>query len=224
METILNLEPILRFLEELNQHNYKAWFDQNRAAYETPRDTFEQFVDTLIDELRDSDHLQGLSARDCIFRINRDIRFTKDKSPYKTNLSATIAPGGRKSTRLGYYVSIAPHGQSLAAGGLHMPTSEQLARFRQAIDRDAATFKEITQGSAFMQTFGALEGEKLKTAPQGYDREHPDIELLKLKQITVVHNFTDNEVVGRAFPGQVVSVCRAMKPFLDNLNAILDLA
>lgn len=222
METILNLEPILRFLEDLSQHNNKAWFDQNRPAYETARDTFERFVSDLIDELKAFDNLQGVSARDCIFRINRDLRFSKDKTPYKTNLSASIAPGGRKSARLGYYVSIAPQGQSLVAGGLHMPTTQQLTRFRHAIDRDAAAFKEIIQAEDFMEAFGAVQGERLKTAPQGYDRAHPDIELLQLKQATVLHYFTDNEVIGRAFLGQVVSVCRAMKPFVDYLNDIME--
>ena len=97
-----NLHPILTFLDELSQHNQKAWFDMNRAAYQEARDTFESLIDTLIDELRASDQLQDLSAKECIARIHRDIRFSKDKSPYNTNFSAMIAPGGRKSTQQGY--------------------------------------------------------------------------------------------------------------------------
>jgi uncharacterized protein (TIGR02453 family) len=221
METSLNLKPILTFLDGLRSHNDKAWFDQNRPAYEDKRKTFEQFIDHLIDEFRDSDHLQGLSSKDCIFRINRDVRFSKDKSPYKTNFAAVIGPGGRKETHQGYYISIEPQGRSMAAGGLYMPNPEQLTRFRQAIDRNAAGFKKITRAQAFIEYFGAVEGERLKTAPQGYDRAHPEIELLQLKQVTVVHHFTDKEIVARDFHTQVVTVFRAMKPFLNYIDDIL---
>ncbi len=221
METAINLGPTLSFLDNLSKHNNKAWFDKNRPAYEDARDMFERFISYLIDELRASDHLQGLLARDCIARINRDIRFAKDKSPYKTNLWATIAPGGRKATRLGYHISVGPQRQSLVAGGLYMPTPEQLTRFRQAINKDAAGLKMITRAQAFVEYFGRIEGEKLKTAPQGYNRAHPEIELLQLKQVTVVHYFSDDEVLAHDLPKQVVTVCRAMKPFLDYLNGVL---
>jgi uncharacterized protein (TIGR02453 family) len=102
-----------------------------------------------------------------------------------------------------------------------MPTPEQLARFREAIDKQAEGFKKLTRAKAFVEAFGAIEGERLKTAPQGYDREHPEIELLQLRQVVVVHHFSDSEVLAHDFPGQVVAVCRAMKPFLDYLNGIL---
>src|SRR5262245_37950215 len=142
METTINLRPVLGFLDDLSRHNNKAWFDKNRPTYEAARETFERFINQLIDELRASDHLQGLSAKECVSRINRDIRFSKDKSPYKTNLSAMIAPGGRKATRLGYHIALGPQ-HSLVAGGLYMPTPEQLTRFRQAIDKNAARFKKL---------------------------------------------------------------------------------
>lgn len=215
-----NLGLILRFLDELRQNNHKIWFDQHRPDYAAARGAFEQLIDELIDEFRVSDHLQGLTARDCIARIYRDIRFTKDKSPYKTNLAAVIAPGGWRSSYLGYYLSIAPHGQSMVAGGWYLPTSEQLNRFRQVIDEEAGTFKRITGTPDFLQAFGVVEGERLKTAPKGYDRTHPEIALLQLKQITAVHHFSDQEVVAQDFPVQVVRMCRTMKPFLTYLNSI----
>jgi uncharacterized protein (TIGR02453 family) len=221
MTATFNLLPVLKFLDDLSHHNNKLWFDKHRAAYEEARDTFEGFIDYLIDALRASDHLQSLSAKECVMRINRDIRFSKDKSPYKTNLGATIAPGGRKSTQLGYHVSLSPQGQSLIAGGLYMPSPEQLSRFRQAVDREAAGLKKITRAKAFVEQFGKIEGEKLKTAPQGYDRAHPDLDLLQLKQVTVVHRFSDQEVLARDFPGQALRICQAMKPFLNYLNGVL---
>lgn len=220
MQADNNLRLTLRFLDELNQNNNKIWFDQHRSDYEAARTTFEQLIDELIDEFRVSDHLLGLTARECVARIYRDIRFTKDKSPYKTNLAAVIAPGGWRSTHLGYYISIAPHGQSIVAGGLYLPTPDQLNRFRQVIGEDAGPFKSTTDSPDFLQAFGTVQGERLKTAPKGYEKNHPEIALLQLKQITAIHHFTDQEVLAHDFPAQAARMCRAMKPFLAYLSRI----
>jgi uncharacterized protein (TIGR02453 family) len=216
-----DLSPVLSFLDDLGKHNNKTWFDEHRATYEEARAIFERFVDGLIDELRTSDHLQGLSAKDCVTRINRDIRFSKDKSPYKTSMGAAIAPGGRKSSQLGYHIYVAPRGHSVVAGGLYMPDAKQLTRFRRAIDRDPDEFKRITNAKVFVEQLGQIGGEKLATAPQGYSRTHPEIELLRLKQVTVARHFADKEVSSPDFTSQVLKACKAMKPFLDYLNHIL---
>ena len=221
MQTTFNFLPILDFLDNLSQNNVKAWFDTHRADYESARDIFSQFVDYLIDEFRTTDNLQGLSARDCITRIYRDIRFSRDKSPYHTNFSAIIGPGGKKSPEQGYYVSIQPHGQTMIAGGLFMPSPEQLDRFRQAIDQDAAEFKEITGHPTFVEQFGKIEGERLKTAPKGYDRAHPEVNLLRLKQVTALHHFSDQTVLAGDFPEKAVIVCKVMEPFLNYLDEVL---
>ncbi len=221
MNPTFNFSPVLNFLDELGRHNARDWFEKNRPVYESARQTFDAFIDHLIDTFRSSDNLLGLTAKECVTRIYRDIRFSKDKTPYNTSLSAIIAPGGKKSTHQGYYISLAPHGQTLVAGGLHMPAPEQLARFRQAIARDAAAFKSVTGNRTFIQNFGKISGERLKTAPKGYDRNHPDIDLLQLKEVTVLHYFPDQEVLSPGFPEQVVTVFRAMKPFLDYLNDVL---
>ncbi len=154
-------------------------------------------------------------------RINRDVRFSRDKSPYKTNLGALVAPGGWRATAQGYYISLQPHGQSMAAGGLYDPTPQQLDRFRQAIDRDAAGFRQITQTPDFVDVFAAVEGVRLKTAPKGYDRDHPAIDLLQLKQILVMRRFADQEVLAPDFAGRVVAACWAMRPFLKYLDGAL---
>ncbi len=221
MDTI-NLEPVLSFLADLSQHNNKPWFEEHRPAYEKARVTYESFTNLLIDEFRVPDGLGNLSAKDCVSRIYRDIRFSIDKSPYKTNWWAVIAPGGKKSTRMGYYVSLQPGGQSIVAGGIYDPTTQQLYRFRQAMDEDATEFKQIAHARDFVDYFGGVEGEKLKTAPQGYDRSHPEIELLKLKQIIAVRYFQDQEVLAEDFPVKVIAGCRAMRPFLDYLDDILE--
>ena len=120
----------------------------------------------------------------------------------------------------GYYISIEPRGLSLIAGGWYMPEGAQLAKFRKAIDRDASGLKKIMRAKAFVQHFGTLEGEKLKTAPQGYDREHPEIELLRLKQITVMEHLSDEAVLAPDFPRRTVAACRAMRPFLNYLAGL----
>lgn len=221
MTTEFGLRACLDFLADLSQHNNKAWFDAHRADYESARGGFETLVDYLIDELRATDQLQGLTAKDCLYRINRDIRFSKDKTPYKSNFAATIAPGGRKSSRMGYHLSIGPGGNSLVAGGLWMPEAAPLNKFRQAIDHDAAAFKKITRAKAFVEQFGQIAGERLKTAPKGYERDHPEIDLLQYKQVTVIRRYPDKVVVGRDFPAQVLRACRAMRPFLGYLNDVV---
>ena len=221
MSTI-NLAATLQFLNDLRDHNNKAWFDQNRTHYEQAKTSFEQFVTLLIAELSASDDMTEVAAKDCIFRINRDVRFSKDKSPYKTSMGANIAPGGKKSNKLGYYLHLEPHGASMAAGGLYMPTGEQLGKFRQAIDRKPEVFKAIIATPAFVHAFGTVAGDKLVTAPQGYSRTHPEIDLLQLKQVIVMRHFTDEEVAASDFSTQVLDVFRAMKPFLDYLNRIIE--
>jgi uncharacterized protein (TIGR02453 family) len=222
MPSPLNLGSIQSFLSELSLNNNKIWFDDHRPVYNAARETFEKFINGLIDEFRVPDNLQDLTARECMTRIYRDIRFSKNKTPYKTNMAAMIAPGGWKAPMLGYYISIEPKNQSIAAGGLYNPTPEQLNRFRQVIEWDASAFKKLLQGKEFIENFHEIEGDRLKTAPKGYERTHPEIELLQLKQLFVVHHFTDDEVLANNFSEKVVKVCRAMKPFLTYLNEIVN--
>jgi len=216
-----DLKPILDFLGDLKEHNNKAWFEEHRAAYDTARTHFENFVDQLIGEYGRLEDLGGITAKDCVMRIYRDTRFSKDKSPYKTSMGATIAPGGKKSASLGYHLHLQPHNETLIAGGLYMPTPEQLASFRRAIDQDAAPFKAILDNKEFRKYFGMLEGEKVKTVPQGYTRDHPDIELLRFKQVVVVHHLSDEMVLSPKFNTHVIKTFTAMKPFLGYLNTIL---
>lgn len=219
MAEILELQPVLTFLGELSRNNNKPWFEAHRGDYEQARSAYEALIERLIDELRQSDRLENLKAKDCVRRIYRDIRFSKDKSPYKTYMGAHIAPGGRKSTRLGYHLMLSP-GHTMLAGGLYAPSSAQLSRFRQAIDRDSRQYKALTGKPAFKRTFGEIEGEGLKTAPRGYAKDHPEIEILRRKQILVTQIFEDHEVTASDFVRRVVQSCGVMKPFLDYLTEV----
>ncbi len=216
-----NLKPILTFLSELERNNNKPWFERNRASYDEARQLFEELVIALIVEIGKFEDLAGLMPKDCIFRINRDLRFSKDKSPYKTAMSAVIGPGGKKHTGLPYYVHLEPRGRSMLGGGHYMPTPAQLAKWREAVDEDAARLNKIIRHKNFVSTFGSLEGDKLKSAPKGYSPDHPEIELLRLKQMLVTRRLTDKEVLSPGFVKETAKVFKTMKPFLDYLNQSL---
>jgi uncharacterized protein (TIGR02453 family) len=210
----------LRFLSKLKKNNNKAWFDANKDQYEASMAQFEVLVGRLIEGMSGVEDLEGLAPRDCIMRIYRDVRFSKDKSPYKTGLGAGIAPGGRKSGHMGYHLHLAPGGETMVASGLWDPTPEQLARFRDAIVKDASDFRKILRAAAFKRHFKDLYGEVLKTAPKGYPADHPEIELLRRKQVCVTESFTDDVVASARFPALAVESMKAMKPFVDYLNRL----
>lgn len=218
MGNAVNLKPVLDFLVQLQDNNDRDWFEQNRAVYQTAKEQFEQFVDEVIAEFRAIEDLGNLTPKDCVMRIYRDVRFSKDKSPYRTHMAASIAAGGKKSSRMPYYLHIAPHDQSFLAGGLYMPTAAQLTRFRETIDHDAKPFKTLLNHKTFKQLFGELSGEKLKTAPQGYPRDHKEIQLLRLKQVIATHPLSDEAVLAATFPTQIIETFSGLKPLLDYLN------
>ncbi|HEX7555351.1 MAG TPA: DUF2461 domain-containing protein, partial [Leptolinea sp.] len=157
--------------------------------------------------------------KDCIFRLNRDLRFTKDKTPYKPYMSAYIAPGGKKSRRLGYYVHLEP-GNSMLAGGLYDPDPQQLNAWRESVDHDPSLIRKIIAGDQFIQYFGQISGDRLKTIPRGYSKDHPDADLLQLKSITVVRKITDAQVTTKNFFEDSLDTFKAMKPFLEYLETL----
>jgi uncharacterized protein (TIGR02453 family) len=170
-------------------------------------------VDILIQKTTEFDKsIKGLEAKKCIFRINRDIRFSKDKTPYKSNFGASISPGGKKSFDPGYYIHIEP-GKSFLAGGMWMPPASQLGAIRQEIDYNTKEFKKIISNKDFVKYFGGLDQEgKLQSAPKGYAKDHPSIELLKLKSYIVVHNLKDNEIFSKDLFRNCVSVFKSLYP------------
>ncbi len=219
MAAAARLKPTLDFLAKLRDNNNKPWFQAHHAEYEAARLAFEGFVDDFIQEFRAHEDFENLKAKDCVFRIYRDVRFSKDKSPYKPNMGASIALGGKHSVRAPYYIHVEPAGHSFLAGGAYMPTPDQLAAIRRAIDRDPAKLKAVLTGKPFKKYFGALDGEQLKTPPRGYAADHPDIELLKYKQFITLHHLTDKEVLSPQLMKHTVDVFAALKPLLDWLNA-----
>jgi uncharacterized protein (TIGR02453 family) len=218
MATPPRLQPTLDFLRTLQSHNNKPWFQAHRADYETARQAFEDFVDDFIQEFRSIEDFENLSAKDCVFRIYRDVRFAKDKSPYKPNMGASIALGGKHSLRAPYYIHVEPPNKSFLAGGAYMPTPDQLTAIRRAIERDPVGLKAAIGSKQFKKHFGSLTGEQLKTPPRGYPADHPEIELLKYKQFITGHALTDKDVLSPRLLQHAVEVFTALKPLLDWLN------
>jgi uncharacterized protein (TIGR02453 family) len=216
------MNTTLNFLKQLSKNNSKEWFDVNRKTYETCKSEFEEIVKSVIDKSCSFDaHLAGLEAKKCLFRINKDVRFSKDKSPYKLNMGASINPGGKKSMIPGYYIHLEP-GKSFLAGGCYQPLPETLAAIRQEIDYNSAEFKKIISTKDFKTYFKELSPEdKLKTAPKGYEKTHPDISLLQHRHFIVIHHLSDDMVLNKNFATYASKIFKVMYPlnlFLRNCS------
>ncbi len=212
----------LPFLKELSANNTREWFDDNRERYKNIRKQFSDFISILIHRLNELDPAIGMpEAKDCIFRINRDVRFSPDKSPYKTNIGAYIANGGRRTFNPGYYVHLHP-GECFAAGGMYIPPAPALKAIREEIMYDPATFRNLIQNPEFKSAFGEFTGEKLKTAPQGYDKNDPDIDLIRYKSYTVYKEIPDRDVTGSDYLDSLMSIFNKVKPLNDFLNRAID--
>lgn len=207
------------FLRQLKNNNHKEWFDANRLLYQKIKAEFETLVDLLIREICTFDSaIYGITARDSIFRINRDIRFSSNKMPYKTNLGAFIAKGGRKGIHAGYYIHVEPENCFLA-GGIYMPSAPMLKAIRTAILDNAQEFLEIVQTRDFIDNFGySLGTEKLRNLPKGFPADFPYADYLKYKSYTVLKEESDETYQQASFMNEAISVFKAMKPFNDFLN------
>jgi uncharacterized protein (TIGR02453 family) len=207
-----------RFLEGLTRHNDREWFAANKGRYLLSYDNFALFVQQLLHEVsRFDDSVAGLDAADAVFRIYRDIRFSKDKSPYKTHFAAALSGRKNESASAGYYVLLAP-GKSFLAGGVHMPEPRELAKIREAISLRGKEFLKIISGRKFRECF-VLEGEKLVRVPQGFDKQDPMAEYLKYKDLTIIHPLSDKDVFSGTFVPLCAGIIKAMVPFNAFLNS-----
>ena len=208
----------LEFMRELVQNNNRDWFQENRSRYDAAKAELVGVTERVLAELSPFEPLANTSPKDCIFRINRDIRFSKDKAPYKSNLAFAIGPGGRHSGRIDYYVHIQPNNQSFLGAGMWQPTTANLAKFRQEVDYNAQELKDIIEAPEFKAYFPEAHGETLKVMPKGYSADHPEIELLRRKELFFMHRYTDKDVLKPNFVDEIVKGCRIIKPYCDLLN------
>ncbi len=214
------MEKTIAFLKRLKMNNNKEWFDSNKNQYLEAKDEFEKLVDSLIKGTNKFDKKisSDLKAKNCTFRIYKDVRFSKDKSPYKTNFGASINPGGKKALFVGYYLHVEP-GNSFLAGGVYMPEPPVLQAIRQEIDYNVEPLLKVFKSASFKKYFkGFDEDDKLKTAPKGFEKDHPHIEILKNKHFVVSCKLSDKEMLDKNFERQVLSGFKAMQPLLEYLR------
>ena len=217
----MELKWTLKFLSNLNSNNTKEWFDANKKTYLARRSDFLGLVDSIISDIAQFDEkLAGVESKNCVFRINRDIRFSNDKIPYKTNFGALMGDVGKKSEGTGYYIHIMP-GNSFVGGGIYMPATEKLAAIRQEIDYNPEGLKQLVESEDFKSTFVDIKGDALKTAPKGYPKDHPNIKLLRLKSFYVVKNYSDKELASEGFYKDAIETYKKAKKFNDYLNHAL---
>ena len=217
----MNVEKsTLDFLRLLEVNNNREWFHANEAAYKPVKASHELLIAKLIEGFSSFENMDGVAVKNCNYRIARDVRFSKDKSPYKSWLSASLMEGGRKSTNHDYYLHIQPNNQSFMGGGMFGPTNEQLAKFRQEIDYNPNEIKSIIYDPTFVKYFSNPIGASLKTSPKGYEKTHPDIELLRMNQLYFTISFTDNQILSNDFTDKVVEASKILKTYLDYLNQL----
>jgi uncharacterized protein (TIGR02453 family) len=210
----------IEFLSDIKFNNNREWFINNRSRYDASRANFETFVQSVIDNIALFEPIiKGLDVKNCTYRFNRDIRFSNDKSPYKTHFGAFIVRGGKKNGDKfgGYYIHIEP-GNSIIAGGAYMPPANWLSAIRENICEKPGELLKIISAKEFIKYFGKLDGEKLKKAPKGYPSDHQYIELLKLKSYLIVNEVNDKNVLKPDYFDHVIKTFKAMKPLNDFLN------
>jgi len=221
MSSSFNLEPGFLFLHALRVNNRKDWFDPRKAEYEAAREQFARLLEDVLAELSEFEELRGVDPRKCIQRVYRDIRFSKDKSPYHTALAASLPAWNKAANHMPYYIHLEPGGHSMVAGGLHAPTPGQLKRFRAEVVRDPSALKQAAASPEFQRIFGDLQGESLKTVPRDTPRDHPEADLLRRKEVVAVHTLRDAEVLSSGLTQQLSAACCAMRPVLA---ALLEMA
>lgn len=215
----------IKFLKDLKKNNNKPWFDANRKQYETAKADFANFIQIVINQHGKKDaSIKSIVAKDCMFRINRDVRFAKDKSPYKSNFGASINKGGRKGENsAGYYFHLEPGG-SFTGGGIWMPMPEELKKVRQEIDYNFATFKKIIAAKNFKTIYGDLSKNAeytLSRVPKGYEADNPAAEYLKMKSFVAMIKISDASLTSKDLVKQTVAAFEALQPMIDFLNAAM---
>ena len=207
------------FLKQLKKNNNRDWFGNHKEKYLSELAQLEAFADALLAEMNKHDVLETESGKKSLFRIYRDTRFSKDKTPYKTHWSGSFKRATKKR-RGGYYFHIEP-GNSFVAGGFWGPEPKDLKRIREEIAYDDAPLRKILKSKSFKDTFGSIEGEQVQNAPKGFNADHPAIDLIKFKQFVITRKFTDKEVLSGDFLKQVNDTFKRMRPFLDYMTEVL---
>ena len=209
----------LEFLKDVSKNNNREWFSKNKDRYLLAHANMIAFADALLSEMQKHDVLENTTGKECLYRIYRDTRFSKDKTPYKDNFGGGFRRVSNKR-RGGYFFQVGP-GVTLAAGGFFSPGPADLKRIRQDIDLNYGDWKKILAGKKTRETFGEMRGVAVSTAPQGYQRTHPAIELLRHKQFYLERKFTDKEVLQPDFLKVLNQTFKNLRPYFDYMSDVL---
>jgi len=208
----------LKFISALQQNNNREWFGENKTLYDDARIDFISFLDSMLKEAAAFEPMAAdQAAKDLVFRFYRDVRFSKNKNPYKDHFGAYLAEGGKKSINPGYYLHICPNNQSFIAAGLWMPPASPLKAVRQEIDYNLNHFESLLKAPDFYSFFGEIGGEKLKTTPKGYEAENPAIQYLRHKSWMVSHALPDAVVSSDKLMQECLQAIKLAQPFIDFL-------
>lgn len=215
----MDFDRIFKFLKDIERNNDRKWFEKNKPRYLEVKNIFDDFLEAFHkDVLKFDESLANVNPRKLAFRIYRDVRFSKDKRPYKTNMGAGFSRRGKMEQEPGYYVHVEP-GKSFVAGGLYMPDPGNLAKIRQEIDYNPAKLLKILNNPSFRKLFKGLDTwDKLKTVPKGYAKDHPHIDILRNKSFVVSHQFSDAEVKRKDFVKKLAAAAKTLKPLNDYLG------
>lgn len=216
----------LQFLTKLKKNNSREWFNLHRADYEAAKENFIELVNQILANTSQFDQeLSLLTYKDCIFRINRDVRFSKNKDPYKNNMAAYFVKGGKKSWLAGYYFHCEPGGKSFIGGGLYGGEPDQIKKVRQEIDYNWEEFKGILENKTFKKIFEDLsreEGMSLIREPKGYEKDNPAIDYIKLKNFIVSVPVSDEELTDKKLIKKIITCFATMQPLLHFLNRAME--
>jgi len=214
----------LQFLEDLKNNNNRDWFQSNQDRYEDYKKDYRTTVDEFLEVMKPlDDTLDQLEFKDCSYRINRDIRFSKDKTPYKTHMGVWMCEGKKNTNLAGYYVHI-ENGTAFAGGGLYMPEAADLKKARREIDGFYEELEEILANPEFKKIYGGLEqgdGMVLKSAPKDFDKTHPAIELLKYKTFLATTKISQKELLDKNFVKNTAKKLIVLKPMIEFFNRAL---
>ncbi|MEK0413131.1 MAG: hypothetical protein RL070_619 [Bacteroidota bacterium] len=216
----------LQFLKALDKNNNKAWFDAHRKQYDAAKLNFAELTQQVITQFgKKEPSIALLQPKECVFRINRDVRFSKNKAPYKNNMGASIKAGGKKSLLAGYYIHLEPGGKSFVGGGLYMPDAAIVGKVRQEIDYNYTRFLRIVENKKFIAQYGGLdfsEGLSLVREPKGYEKENPAIKYLKLKSWIATSPLSDTALQDKNLATQLTKAFEYLQPLISFLNEALE--
>ncbi len=208
-------KELFQFLKDLKANNTREWFNDHKPTFQTHQAEVKAFYQEVENQLSQTDHIE----KHKVFRIYRDVRFSKDKTPYKTRFAGYFIRATQE-LRGGYYLNIEP-GNCIVGGGFYGPEPDDLKRIRKEFEQDDSEIRAILNNKKFKQMFGGLQGEEVKSAPRGFDPAHPAIDLIRKKQFYVLRKFTDKEVQSLDFINQVMETYLAIKPYFDYMSSVL---